>query len=110
MVIGRDGLRLGYRLVGFGPAVVECDLHADLARILAAAGEVVPLIALPATADDDVLEVYPRLANEVGLFVVVEHGNFELVVVRAIVNDEAQLLVPAQPQVQVSRSSRLERS
>jgi hypothetical protein len=43
---------------------------------------------------DEVGEVDPRLANKIRLFVIVEDGNFQLVVVWGISDGKAQFLIP----------------
>ena len=53
-----------------------------------------PNIALPPTRNNHVLKVHPCLSYQVRLFVVVENRNFQLVVVRRVVNSKSKLLVP----------------
>lgn len=94
LLLGNWLSRLDGRLLGLGTGVVVCDLDADLASILAPAGEVLPDVVLATARDDDILEVDPSLANQVSLLVVGEDGDFELIVVGGIVDGEAQFLVP----------------
>jgi hypothetical protein len=54
-----------------------------------------PDVALAAAGLDDVADVDPCLADELGLLVVVEDGDFELVVVGRVADGEAQFFVPA---------------
>ena len=81
-------------VVGLGPCVVVGEFDADLAGVLALAVEAVPVVARAATGGDDGLKVDPGLANQLRLLVVVEDGHLEAVVVRRVVDGEAQLLVP----------------
>lgn len=55
-----------------------------------------PTVALTAAGQDDVLEVDPCLADELGLLVVVEDGDFELVVIGRLMNGESDFLIPTQ--------------
>lgn len=87
---------LGHRLLWLWTGVVEGDFHSNLSGILAAASQVLPDVALASAGDNDVLEIDPRLANQVSPLVVREHRDLKLVVVGAVVNREAQLLVPGQ--------------
>lgn len=93
-IVGRRVSRLDERLVWLRSAVVEGDFDANLAGVLAPACQALPDILLATALDDDVLEVDPRLADEVSLLVVCEDGHFELVVVGRVVDNESQFLVP----------------
>ena len=53
-----------------------------------------PSIALAAAGGNDGFEAHERLSDQLRLFVVVEDGDFELVVVGGVVDGEAQFLVP----------------
>lgn len=87
-------LPLHYGFLFFGASIVESKLQADFTGILASAVEAVPSVALAATRSDDGLETHKCLSNQLGLLVVVEDGDFELMVVGGVVDGEAQLLVP----------------
>lgn len=52
------------------------------------------MIALAATRYDDIAQVNPCLADQFRLFVVIEDGQLQLIIVRSIVNSESKLLVP----------------
>lgn len=78
-----------------GSGVVVRDLDSDLAGILAPVAQVVPNVVLSATGDDNLLQVDPRLTNDLGLLIVVEQRHLQLVVVRGVVHGKSQLLVPA---------------
>jgi hypothetical protein len=94
--LGRDRrLCLYWRLLRLGTAVVVCNLDADLASILAAAGKLVPLVALAATRHNNVAQIDPLLSNQFRLLVVVEHRDLKLVVVGRVVDGESEFLVPA---------------
>jgi hypothetical protein len=82
-------------LLSLRARVVVRDLHADLAGVLALAGEAEPLVALAAARRDNGREVRPGLANQLRLLVVVEDRHLQAVVVGRVVDGEAQLLVPA---------------
>lgn len=92
--MGRCLFDLAGGLVWLRSAIVEGDLDPDLASILALAGEALPDVVLSASGDDDVPQVDPGLPNQVGSLVVGEDGDLELVVVRRVVDGEAQFLVP----------------
>jgi hypothetical protein len=65
-------LWLGGRPLRFGAVVVVGDFEANLAGVLASAGQVLPDVALTAAGDNDALEVDPGLADQIGLLVVGE--------------------------------------
>ena len=54
-----------------------------------------PVVVLASTRDDQIFEIDPGFADQIGLLVVVENGDLELKVVRRLVNGEAKLLIPA---------------
>lgn len=87
-------LGLGGWLLGLWTGVVVGELDTDLASILALASQIVPQIVLAAARDDNVTQVDPCLSYQVGLLIVVEDRNLELVVVWGVVNSEPNLLVP----------------
>lgn len=97
---------LYYRLFLLRAAVVVCDLHADLAGVLALAIERVPVVALSAAWRDDRREICPRLSNQLRLLVVVEDGELQAVVVGRVVNSKAQFLVPAYVSTAADMASR----
>lgn len=82
------------RLLGLGPRVVVGDFYSDLAGVFSSAAERLPNISLTAAGDDDASEVDPRLADQVGLLIVGEDGNLELVVIGGIVDGKPKFLVP----------------
>lgn len=92
--LGAYLLGLGGWLLGLWTSVVVGELDADLTSILALASQVVPQVILAAARDDNVTQVDPCLSYQVGLLIVVEDRNLELVVVWGVVNSEANLLVP----------------
>ena len=53
-----------------------------------------PVVALPSARCDDGVQIGPGLANQFRLFIVVEHGDLEAVVVGRVVDREAEFLVP----------------
>lgn len=87
-------LGLGGWLLGLWTSVVVGELDADLTSILALASQVVPQVILAAARDNNVTQVDPCLSYQVGLLIVVEDRNLELVVVWGVVNSETNLLVP----------------
>lgn len=87
-------LRFGGRLVGLGARVIVGDFDSDLTSVFALAGQVLPEVVLAAAWNDDVAQVNPGLPNQLGFLVVVEDGHLELVVVRRVVDDKADFLVP----------------
>lgn len=92
VLLGRPDSRS--RLLRLGASVVIGDFDADLASILAFAVQGVPLVALATAGYNNAVEVDPGLTNELRLLVIVKHRDFQLVVVRAIVHVEPDLLVP----------------
>jgi hypothetical protein len=90
-------LRLHHGLLGLGAAVIEGNLDADLAGILAPAPELVPLVALAASRHDNVAQVDPGLSNQFRPLVVVKDRDLELVVVGRVVDGESEFLIPAVP-------------
>lgn len=81
VTVGVKGLGLGGGFLGLGTGVVVGNLNPDLTGVLALAGEVLPEIVLTAAGDDDVAQVDPCLSDQFCLLVVIEDGDFELVVV-----------------------------
>ena len=55
-----------------------------------------PLIALSAARDNDVAQVNPGLSDQLSLLVVIKHRHFQLVVIRGVVDNESELLVPVE--------------
>lgn len=53
-----------------------------------------PKVILPTARHDDSLEVDPGFANKVCLFIVVEDGTLEFIIVGRIVDIEAEFLIP----------------
>lgn len=53
-----------------------------------------PQVVLAAARDDNVTQVDPCLTYQVGLLIIVENRDLELVVVWGVVNSETNLLVP----------------
>lgn len=87
-------LGLGGWLLWLWASIVVGELDADLTSILALASQVVPQVILAAARDNNVTQVNPCLSYQVGLLIVVEDRNLELVVVWGVVNSETNLLVP----------------
>lgn len=95
VTVGVNGLGLGDGFLGLWARVVVRDLNPDFTGVLALAGEILPEIVLATTGDDDVAQVDPCLSNQFCLLVVVEDGDFELVIVGGVVDGEADFLIPA---------------
>lgn len=76
------GLRspFNHRLV-FWPGIVVSHLDANLTGILSSVLQRMPLVALAASGDDQVLQIDPGFADQVGLFVIVEDRDLESEVV-----------------------------
>lgn len=74
--------------------IVVGDFDSNLAGILPSACQVLPNVFLSAARNNNVLEVDPRLADEISLFIICENRDLELVVVGRVVDRKAQLLVP----------------
>jgi len=55
-----------------------------------------PQVILAAARDNNVTQVDPGLSYQVGLLIIVEDRDLELVVVWGVVNSETNLLVPLQ--------------
>lgn len=87
-------LRLGSWLLGLWTGVVVSELDPDLTGILALAGQVMPQVVLATARDNNVTQVDPCLSYQVGLLIVVEDRDLELVVIWGIVNSETNFLVP----------------
>ena len=83
-----------FRLLQFGTCIIVCELNPDVPCVPPLAIEAMPEIICPSTRYHYLFESHPSLSDEFGLFVVVEHRDFQLVVVGGIVNGEAQLLIP----------------
>jgi hypothetical protein len=98
---------LSGRLLWLRAGVVVGQFQTSFSGVLALAIETVPDVALAAARYDDFGKVDPRLANELRLLVVVEDGDFEVVVVGRVVYGEAQFLVPVGRCQQNARESRL---
>jgi hypothetical protein len=82
-------------LVGLRTTVVKGDLESDFTGIFSSAAQGLPDVTLTAAGNNNVLEINPRLANQIRLLVIGEHGHLELVVVGRVVDSEAQFLVPS---------------
>jgi len=52
--------------------VVVRDFNPDFAGIFTLAAQRMPQIILPATGDNDLLEIDPSLSNDIGLLVIIE--------------------------------------
>ena len=53
-----------------------------------------PVVVLTASRNDQVLQIHPGLSNQVGLFIVVENRNLQLVVVGGLVDRKSEFVVP----------------
>ena len=53
-----------------------------------------PLVTLSSSWLQYIGQADPSLADEIRLLVIVENGDFEILVIGRIVDDEAQLLIP----------------
>lgn len=84
--------------------VVVCQLDSDLARVFSFAVQLLPKIVLSSSRHHHVRQADPSLADEVRSFVLAEHRNLEVVVIRRIVHGEANLLIPAEAIKSVSIS------
>lgn len=89
-----DGFWFGDGLFWFWPAVVVGYFDSNVSSILASARQALPEVVLAATRDDDVAQIDPCLANQLGLLVIVENGQLKLEVVWTVMDGEAQFLVP----------------
>jgi hypothetical protein len=76
------GLRspFNHRLV-FWPGIVVSHLDAHFTSILSSALQRMPLVALASSGDDQVFQIDPGFADQVGLFVIVEDRYLESEVV-----------------------------
>lgn len=66
----------------FWACVIVGHLDSNLSGILPTALQRMPVVTLASTWDNQVLEIYPCLSNQVGLLIVVEYGYLESKVVR----------------------------
>lgn len=82
------------RPLGLRPRVVVCQLEPYLTRILSLAVQALPDIALPTTRHNDICQANPRLTHKIRALVLAEDTDLEVVVVRAVVDGESELLVP----------------
>lgn len=89
-------LRLGSWLLRLWAGVVVGELDPDLASILALASQVMPQVILATARDNNVTQVDPGLSYQVGLLIIVEDRDLELIVIWRIMNGEANFLVPLQ--------------
>jgi hypothetical protein len=69
-----------HRLV-LGPGIVVSHLDANFTSILSSALQRMPLVTLASSGDDQVFQIDPGFANQVGLFIIVEYRYFESEVV-----------------------------
>lgn len=86
--------RQALRGLSLGPRVVVCELYPQFAGIFALVVQSLPEIALAAARSNDLGEIDPGLADEIGALVFAEDGDFELVVVGGLVDGEAEFLIP----------------
>lgn len=88
---------LFYRcLFRLGPGVVVGQLYADFASIFAPAVKTMPGITLSTTRCQYAFQADPGFSNQFRLFVIVENGHLEVMVIGRVVNLKAQFLVPAE--------------
>jgi hypothetical protein len=71
------------------PSVVVCDFDPDLSGIFSSVAQIVPQVVLAPARHDDLLEIDPGLANDLGLLVIVKQRHLQLVVIRGVVNCES---------------------
>lgn len=55
-----------------------------------------PEIVLSTSSNNNLVKWYPTFSNKLSLLVIIEHGDFETVVVGRVVNGETELLVPSE--------------
>lgn len=75
-------------------AIVVGQFDPNFPGIAALAGQGVPVVFLATAWLQNGVNVDPGFANEIGLFVIIEDGKFEVSVVGSVVYNESQLLVP----------------
>lgn len=86
--------RIIFHLLQFWTCIIVCELNPDVTCVPSLAIEAMPEIICSSPRYHYLFESHPCLSDEFGLFVVVEHRDFQLVVVGGIVDGEAQLLIP----------------
>jgi len=69
--------------------IVVSQLDPDLSSVTPFAVQRVPIIFLTASSLQQGVKIDPSLTNEIGLLVIVENGQFQVVVVGAVVYDES---------------------
>jgi hypothetical protein len=75
--------------------IIVGDLNSDFASIFSLAVQVVPKVVLATPGHYNLLQAHPAFSNEVGLLVVIEDGDFQLIVVGRIVDRKSKLLIPS---------------
>ena len=53
-----------------------------------------PVVVLAAARDDQITQIDPCLANEIGLFLIIEYRDFESIVVWRFVYVKAKFIIP----------------
>lgn len=82
-------------LLGLGAGIVVCELHTYFPSVFSFTVESVPVVALSAARCDDSVQTSPRLSNQFRLFIVIEDGYLQAMVVGRVAYCKAQFLVPS---------------
>lgn len=83
-----DGLVLG-------PSVVVSHLDTDVACVPSSVLQRMPLVALAASGNNEVFQIDPGLADQVGSLIIVEHRDFQAEVIWGFVDCKSKFLVPS---------------
>lgn len=75
--------------------IVVCELQSDLPSVFPFASQALPNVILAASRNDDVAQIKESLANQFCLLVLCEDRKLQVVVIRGVVNGEAQFGIPA---------------
>lgn len=73
----------------FWSSIIIGHFDADFPSVFALEVKLMPLITLPTTRDDQVIQVNPCLADQIGLLVVVKNRHLEPVVIGGFMDGEA---------------------
>lgn len=101
----RGSIALPPLTLGLGPRIVVCELQPDLSRVFALARQALPDVLLAASGHDDIAEVEESLSDQIRLLVLAEDRDLEVVVVRRVVDVEADFRVPVRQQAQSQQGS-----
>lgn len=98
-----DGLVLG-------SGVIVSHLDANVTGIPSAVLQRMPRITLAATGDDEVFQIDPGLADQVGSLIIVEHRDFQTEVIGGFVDCETKFLIPGRDPPSAMNEKRREAS